>query len=92
MTLTRLLSSAVATIMVMDMLILALALLPVDTAFITGGAPAAVGNAPQEAGFFGCFWSCAKCVVLATRSGGSCVKCARCLGLGIPTKPNPRPL
>ena len=80
MTLKRFVSSAVATIMVMDMLILALALLPVNTSFLTGAAPAAATETQQEAGFFGCLWACLKCVGTVGQSTKSCRKCAGCLG------------
>jgi hypothetical protein len=80
MTLRRFVSSAVATIMVMDMLILALAMLPVNTSALTGDAPAAAAEAPQEAGFFGCLWACLKCVGTVGQSTKSCRKCAGCLG------------
>ena len=83
MTLKRFVSSAVATVMVMDMLILALAMLPVDVPLLSGNHPAAATETPQEAGFFGCLWNCGKCVLSATRKAGSCIKCARCLGIGI---------
>jgi hypothetical protein len=87
MTLKRFVSSAVATIMVMDMLILALAMLPVNTSFLTGDAPAVAAETQQEAGFFGCFVACGACVFSGARSSRSCVKCARCVGVNPPTKP-----
>ena len=80
MTLNRIVSSAVATIMVMDMLILALAMLPVNTGVITGNASAAAPETPQEAGFFGCLWACMKCIGTIGQSTKSCRKCAGCLG------------
>jgi hypothetical protein len=91
MTLKRFVSSAVATIMVMDMLVLALALLPVNTSFLTGDAPAAATEAPQEAGIFGCIWACMKCVGTLGESTKSCRKCAGCLGDDDPGTSTPAP-
>ncbi len=75
MTVKRFVSSAVATVMVMDMLLLALVAIPVNTGLITGDAPAAATETQQEAGLFGCAWTCVKCAVTLK----SCRKCVDCL-------------
>ena len=83
----RVLTSMVATLMVLNMMILTAATIPVHTKKphrIEAQAPQPVSH---EAGFFGCLWSCLKCVGTVGTNGKSCRKCAHCLGDDTPEEP-----
>jgi len=81
------LTSAVATLMVMNMLILTAAILPVQGREAQQVQVQGAHSGPQQAGFFGCLWSCMKCVGSIGTHGKSCRKCAHCLGDDTPEEP-----
>lgn len=78
----RHLTSLVATIMVLDMLVVAVAFLPLPAATQFAAVDDGATSSEQtiEAGIFGCIWSCLKCVGTVGKNGKACRSCARCLG------------
>jgi hypothetical protein len=86
-TFQRTLTSVVATLMVMNMLILTAALRPTKAPASQRTAGPMNAGEVQQAGLFGCFWSCLKCVGTFGTNGKACRKCAHCLGDDTPDEP-----